>query len=304
MKVLTEDLSNKERMPNNLNNYLAENEYYYVSNYPCSYFNNSNLGTDHWNISLKDVNKVINLDYTLISSKNAKLQRFVGNIVDVVQSVDRFGVKAAICLNQPTNAHPGNKRLIVSRYLGKSTVPVIGKREFFKDDTLQMSRLDTIDDLYDVFGTEISVVITPKNFLEVFYHGESLMRDANGMDNFAKKAYLVREQNKLCPSISDYLLKNGLEIVCGFDKVKKTKKIYKAFYSKTPVNKIYVEILDDTILENKFSYWDLFFHFDYENHVKICKTKKLKLVNNLSIKNNIVENCSLYDTLTRQKNYL
>ena len=304
MKQLTEDLSKKERMPKNVAEFLASNEYYYVPNYPCSFFDSSTLGTDDWNISKKDVNKVINLDYQLINTKNPQLQRFTVRIVDVVQSIDRFGVKAAICLNSPINAHPGNKRLIISRYLGKKFVPVIGLKDFFVDSSFEMLKIETMNDLYKIFGKEISIKIVSNKFLEVFYHGESHMRDKNGMDNFAKKAALIREQNSQCPDISNYLLQNGLEVVCGFNKTKKTKKIYKTFYSDKPTNKIYIEVLDNTILENKFNFWELFYHFDYENKVKVCKTKKLKLVNTLALKDNVIDDCSLYETLTRQKIYL
>lgn len=304
MITLNEDLSGQDRIPKNLAKFLTNNSYYYVDNYPIRHFDLSTLGTDDWNISLKTVNKVINLDYKLITTKNVKLKRFVTNIVDVIQSVDRFGIKAAICLNSKTNAHPGNKRLIVARYLGKTSVPVIGHRDFFEDNFKQMYKIDKVNDLYQIFGEQISVRITTKNHLEVFYHGESQMRDVNGMDNFAKKAGLIRAQNKVCPDISDYLLQNGLEIVCRFDKITETNRLYKTFYSQKPTNKIYIEILDDTILCNKFNFWKLFFHFDYENRIKICKGKKLKLVNKLSLLDNVIDNCSLFTTLTRQKTYV
>jgi len=235
MTPLIEDLSGKDRIDRNISEFLASNEYCYVPNYPCKYFDTSDLGAKTWTSNLDDINKIINLDYQLVTTLDPKLQRFVVNIVDVIQSIDQWGIKAALCLYTPITAHPGNKRLIVSRYLGKSTVPVIGLKKFFVDSSLQMSKIKTINDLYQIFGKEISINIRrdyEDNCLEVFYHGESHMRDKNGMDNFAKKASLIRYQNKICPNISDYLLQNGLEIVSRFNKINKTgKNRYKTFYS-------------------------------------------------------------------------
>jgi hypothetical protein len=234
------------------------------------------------------------LDYRLIDHRFDK-PTIIGSLVEnanfLVTSIDQTGIHAPLNLHNNENIHPGKKRLTVARYVGLKTVPVLLQSEEPQDSG---KRLLTIDDFFDVYGRDIGIYVNDYGRLEVTYL-ISHMRDPNGYDDWLTMSY-SREGHF---SMAEYALQNGLEIYNSYRGDTVVNGNFKTIYTTNPQNEIFVEVLDDSLLDEGLDFWQLFFHIDPTIRTKTCKTDRLRIVNKMAEKDDLT-NCSLYSTMTRK----
>lgn len=235
-----------------------------------------------------------NLDYRLIDYRNDP-HTTIGSLAEnanfLVTSIDQTGILAPLNLHNNENIHPGKKRLIVARYIGLKTLPVLLQSE---EPQNSGKRLQTIDDLFEIYGPNIGIYVNDYGRLEVSSF-ISNMRDQNGYDDWVSMAH-SRDDNF---SMADYMLENGLEVYNSYRGDTVVNGNFKTIYTTNPKNKIYIEILDDSLLDEGLDFWQLFFHIDPTVKTKTCKTDRIRIVNSMSQNDNLT-NCSLYSTMTRK----
>lgn len=291
------DKSSKPRIQQGVDEYLKNNPVYFIPDYPLEKLSHLKAGDSNYLEDPAVLNCYNTLSYKMlnhITYPKTIVLRMCESFNFVITSIDQEGILSPLNLNAEGNVHPGNKRLLAARYLNLDTVPVL----YDKKKTINgYDRISSLKELYDLYGTEISVRIVERpttTALEVSWHGHTKVRDENGNDDWVT-ASAIRDGFKSLPLL---FLKNGLEIVNS--KLDKTRIIdgLTTIYSKTNNNDIYIEVLDDDILDD-VNFWELYFHIDPLVHRKECSSGKINIVNNLTDNNTVLTNCGLYKTLMR-----
>lgn len=304
LSILDDDMSSLKRFPPNVEKYLVENRYCFVSKVNLEYFDKT--PTNIWGLEKKYTNLIRNLDYRIIKENEnndtnlkEKVNRFLLTIPDLITSVQVDGIIAPLCMSSPGYVHPGNKRIMISRYLSLNYVPVVGRYKDFPKEVEKIQYIKTNEDIYELFGKKISIYFV-NNKLEIFYHSSNY-RDVNGHDNFTKKAKEKRESNCICSNNIEYLLTNGIEVVHpSFSNTCCYHDGYLIKFVSHPTNYMYINLLDKSLQQEDF--WELIFHFDYSTYKKICKSKKIELVNT-TVDNKISYSVNIVETLRRRKVY-
>jgi hypothetical protein len=289
------DLSNKDLFEyDKIKEILAKDYFYYYPQY--SLYDLNHIPTAKPDYIKNDIVRpyFANLDYRLIDHRFEK-PTIIGSLVEnanfLVTSIDQTGIHAPLNLHNNENIHPGKKRLTVARYVGLETVPVLLQSEKPQNSGKQ---LQTIDDFFEIYGPDIGIYVNDYGRLEVTYLISS-MRDPNGYDDWLTMSY-SRDGHF---SMADYMLENGLEIYNSYRGDTVINGNFKTIYTTNPQNKIYIEILDDSLLDEGLDFWQLFFHIDPTVKTKTCKTGRIRIVNSMSQKDNLT-NCSLYSTMIRK----
>ena len=296
-----DELNGKPRFPKNLNDILQTKNLYYYPKYNLCDLGDI-LGADDEYLSNDVVrNHYINLSYELIAW--TKTKKVIQNIVEgsnfLVTSIDRGGIKSPLCLHELKDntryIHPGNKRLIIARYLQLEYIPVVISSIEKVDNAI---KLNTLDDIKKIYGNDISIC-TPNDTVEIHWHGDTFMRNDCGGNHWMKKS---REENSSL-GILKYLIENGLEVVSPFIEKDITKSVNKkrfvTKFRKSSSQLLYVEVYNKDYL--MYDFWDLFYHMDPTVKVKSCKTEDIKLVNLMSNTDIELNECSLASSLTRKK---
>lgn len=291
------DKSSKPRIQEGVDEYLKNNPVYFIPDYPLEKLSHQKAGDINYLEDPIVLNCYNTLSYKMlnhIAYHKTIVLRMCESFNFVITSIDQEGILSPLNLNAEDNVHPGNKRLLAARYLNLNTVPVL----YDKKKTINgYDRISSLEELYRLYGTEISVRIVNRpttTALEVSWHGQTKVRDENGNDDWVT-ASAMRDGFRSLPS---YFLKNGLEIVnSSLDETRMIDGLTTIF-SKTNNNDIYIEVLDDDILDY-VNFWELYFHIDPLIHRKECSSGKINIVNNLTDSNVVLTNCSLYKTLTR-----
>lgn len=291
------DYSDKPTLPDNIDEFLNNNPVYYVSDYPLNELSHVTCaGKDY--IPDDTVREYYNtLDYRMINHVDNP-NRVIHGLSDafnfVVTSIDTKGIQSPLNMNHENNVHPGNKRLLCARYLDLDTIPVvvdIGK------ELDRGTRLNKLQDIYDIYGTDISIKIDyrfRRECLSVSWHGDTKIRNQNGDDDWNSAS--SRRENFF--SVREYLVENGLEVVNSEIHKTVTNGSVVTHFRTSQQNKIGVEIHDTNLLKMNLDFWELFFHIDPLVSAKTCVTSKLSIYNNFANKN-VINNCSLYKTLIR-----
>lgn len=289
------DLSNKDLFEyDKIKEILAKDYFYYYPQYSLHDLNH--IPTAKSDYIKNDIVRpyFANLDYRLIDHRFEK-PTVIGSLVEnanfLVTSIDQTGIHAPLNLHNNENIHPGKKRLTVARYVGLETVPVLLQSERPQNSG---KRLQTIDDFFDVYGPDIGIYVNDYWRLEVTYL-ISNMRDPNGYDDWLAMSY----SRDGYFSMADYMLENGLEVYNSYRRDTVVNGNYKTVYTTNPRNEIYVEVFDDSLLDEGLDFWQLFFHIDPTVKTKTCKTGRIRIVNSMSQKDNLT-NCSLYSTMIRK----
>lgn len=294
---LIEDLSGKTRIKEKqVNKVLNDYYFYYYPEYPLSSLDHISGASENYIPDATVRNYYINIDYRLIDYReyeNTVIKSIVDDYNFLITSFDSKGIQSPMNLFLGDNIHPGKKRLWGARYLQLDTIPIVLQHNYPVDG---QHRITTIDELFSIYGNNVSMNVTNEGRLEVSWHGETNRRDANGYDNW----YTTSATRKGNFPICDYLLENGLEVVSKFVRHREmTNGSFKTIYTNTPTNDVYIEVYDQRLLNGEFDFWELYYHIDPEIGSKMCETNQLRIVNKRSTAE--LENCSLYKTLTRRK---
>lgn len=237
----------------------------------------------------------VNLDYRLIDYIEYE-KTVISSMVEysnfLVTSFDTKGIMSPLNLFMNENIHPGGKRLLCARYLGMKTMPIVSQTLTPEDGI----RLHGVDDIFRIYGNEISINVNADERLEISWHGETHRRDQNGYDDW----YTTSAYRDNIFSVCDYLLENGLEVVSNFGHYRETiNGKFRTIYTSQPKNDIYIEVFDQQLMSSELDFWELYFHIDPAIGLKICSTSQLRIVNRRA--SEILHDCSLYKTLTRKK---
>lgn len=303
LSKLVQNLSDAPRLPENIDQFLEDNYFYYFPKYPLTRLNHIPGAAENYLPDYNIRHLYINLDYKMIRHQGysngvihgmSKLSNFL------ITSMDQKGIVAPLNLYGDHNIHPGNKRLICARYLNLEYIPILWQTTLYIPG---LRRVSSLQDIYDIYGKNISIKLCPKenqkDRLEISWHGESKRRDPNGYDNWYETSKLRTDFN-----VPSYFLEHGLEIVNSTTNTKLFRKqSYPFNFTTTRKQKISIEILDDSLLDEDLDFWELFFHIDPMVYTKTCKTKKIKIINDYANNNITLTDCNLYNTLKRKKLY-
>ena len=297
--LLIQNKSEKPRIPKKINEFLRNHYLYYFPEYPLVNLGHIPGADTNYLPDNKIRNYYVNLDYKMIEHMDypKHVIKEMCNLSNfLITSIDQNGVSSPLNLFDSSNIHPGNKRLLCARYLNLNYVPIVWQSFIYIPG---LKRITTLEDIYDIYGTNISINLTTKSYgpvkLEISWHGETQRRDHNGYDDWYSAS---RSRTEF--SVLDYLLKNGLEIVNSTIEKEITNTQYPIKYTKTRTNEISIEILDDSLMDENLDFWELYFHIDPTVASKLCKTKRIKIINNYAT-DNILTDCNLYNTLIRKK---
>ena len=291
------DKSSKPRIQQGVDEYLKNNPVYFIPDYPLEKLSHLKAG----DIKYLEDPDILNC-YNTLSYKMLNYIRYHKRIIRqmcesfnfVITSIDQEGILSPLNLNAEGNVHPGNKRLLAARYLNLDTVPILHDT---KKEVEGYNRISSLEELYDLYGTEISVRIVDRpttTAIEVSWHGHTKIRDENGNDDWVT-ASATRDGFKNLPS---YVLRNGLEIVNSrYNEITNIDGL-KTIFSNVNSNDIYIEVLDNSILDD-VNFWELYFHIDPLIYRKECISGKINIINNLTDNKTVLTNCGLYKTLTR-----
>ena len=301
VSTLETDNSQSSRIPKRIDLFLKGNYFYYIPEYPLSNFNHI-PGASKSYISNNTIrNYYCNLDYQMIKHQDYE-NRVIHSMVNLsnflITSIDQNGIKSPLNFFNKENIHPGNKRLICARYLGMSHIPVLWQSV---GPMLNLTRITKLTELYNIYGDDISIQIKkkePQSTLEVAWHGETKCRDANGYDDWYTVSRLRTAIN-----ISEYLLKNGLEVINNTQTFEIKNDIFRTTFLKNASNKIYIKILDESILSEDTDFWQLYYHLDPTIYSKTCETGRIAIINEFANSNTQLYNCKLYKSLKRKKLY-
>lgn len=217
-----------------------------------------------------------NLNYHLLSYTNY-FKPIIGNIVRtgcwLVTDMTKNGIQSPLSMYE-THVHPGKKRYMVANYLQVDKVPILWQT---KQSHPTHPKVSTIQDLSDIYKNNFSTCVEQKDGefkLECSWHGATNSRDAKGYDNWWKISNEAIGSN----IILDYITRYGVHI----------NDASVPFY-----------ILADDDLQ--FDWWQLYFHFDPTVYRKVCKTKKIEIINTFANNNDTVYDCNLMPTLKRKQ---
>jgi hypothetical protein len=298
--LLIEDkLSKKPRIPKKINKFLRNHYLYFFPEYPLANLSHIPGAAEDYLSDNKLRNYYVNLDYKMIEHRDHP-KRIVGEMCNLsnflITSMDQTGISSPLNFYDSNSIHPGNKRLLCARYLNLKYVPVVWQSFIYIPG---LTRITTLEDIYNIYGTNISINLAPKSYgpsrLEISWHGETHRRDHNGYDDWYTTSRLRTEF-----SILDYLLTHGLEIVNSTIEKEITNTQYPIKYTKARKNKISIEILDNSLMDENLDFWELYFHIDPTVASKLCKTKRIRIINDYATGNTLTE-CNLYNTLIRRK---
>jgi hypothetical protein len=304
---LDNDASKRKRSPSNstIREYLAKNRYCFSPKISLDYFNNA--PNNMWGLEKHYVNLLRNLDYRIIKDNGnndtelrEKVKRFLLTIPLVITSVQIDGILSPLCMNSPGHIHPGNKRIMISRYLDIKYVPIFGRYNHFPKHTDELTEVKSDKDIVKLFGKKISIYFVNGN-LEIFYHSSNY-RDKYGHDDFTKKANEIRNLNNICSNNIEYLLTHGLEVVHpSFSNTHRENNGYITKFVNQPTNHMYINLLDINIQHDDF--WELIFHFDYSTYKKSCYSNKIEIINT-TVKDRQSYSVKIVETLGRKKVYI
>ena len=201
-------------------------------------------------------------------------------VYENISSIAHFGyfITTDISINgikSPLNLfknviHPGMKRYIISKYCGLTSIPILEqtlvKHKKIPDSAVEIK---SIDDIYQLYGDNISIQLKDDDRLEVSWHGiTENRRDRNGYDDWY-----------------GYAMSNFGSILGNF----------KQHSINTDLSDFIVEV--DESLKN-YDLRNLYFHFDPRYVIKECMTKKIRIINRNPTQNLETKNVNLYTGLT------
>lgn len=273
------DHSQIERIPADLDQFLAQEEIYFEPDCPLSDLPLQRCSDANYIKDQQVLDYYRNLHYKLIEHadyENPIIGTMVKTACWLVTSMSEKGVKSGLNIqwwNQ--NIHPGLKRYIVANYLQLDSVPVLWQG---------VDRGKPIRDAHTLYGcygnrTDISVKLRNKGdrrALEVSWHGETQQRDSNGYDFWAATALEELDHGNY---IYKYLLTHGLQVqadVPGYTINSADVYITRA-HRAAHLHDFYLELPDSNYLQEDL--WQLYFHFDPRVGVKTCRQTGIRIVN-------------------------
>jgi len=303
LKTLQDNLSEKPRWPDNAAlNYIFQNYNFFIyPEYKLEKLNNIPSVFADYMPSRRLRNLYSNLDYRMLSMYH-KLELWLQGTIDlcnfIITDIDQNGIFMPIQKFYEA-VHPGNKRLLIARYLNLDTVPILEQTKSTKPiKKTSYTQIKNQDEIISNFGNDISVQIRNKERLEISWHGLSSFRDDNGYDDWFRKS----ESRPSSCNYREYLLEYGLEVINPVSKkVLVNNNFVTDMKTKSPKNEVYIEVLDKDIMYQNFDFWELFFHIDPDIRIKECETKKIRIVNLTANSDKELFNCKLYNTLVRKK---
>jgi hypothetical protein len=273
------DKSDKPRIDPRTEEVLNLYNFYYIKDW-----NLSSIPPQDWKTYISDqtiATHFKNLNYNLICFKNYKVNAVDGMVNQacwLVSNITKNGIKSPLNMFNG-NLHPGRKRLIVAYYLQLESIPILLQTT----ETLnykRITKLSQLDKIYQYnYSTNVKINSVNKLVLECSWHGETNSRDPSGYDDWWRVSGETYNYENV---ILDYITQNGLEV------------------NIVERNLPFEIVVHDKSLLNK-DFWELYFHFDPMIYKKICKTKKIEIINRLTKSKIVMENCNLVKTLIRPK---
>lgn len=292
---LEKDMSNKSRFDKNIELIFYNSNFYYIEDYPVKDL----LPLQPWDYRIlpMELNPwyYYNIDYRMLTHYN-ELHEFrilCDWMFFLVTSFDEKGILSPINLYDYKDFHPGGKRVTVADYMGIKTVPVLLQT----DKLIAEEKIQTLDQLHELYGYNCSFITRDNKRLEILYHGVTNMRDTRGYDDWYAKAARIKEEHFGTESFSLYIYKQGLTVYNRHINETVTQNGFTTIFTTTrPDCPVYLEILDENILSKDL--WKLFFYIDPSVYKKIDETGKIIIHNNFGRdKQKIMLNCKMSRTL-------
>ena len=284
------------RIPNEAEACFNRWNFYYIDKYPSEKV----LAQQIWDVELiplkYDPIYYYNIDYRMLKHHNdiKCCNQFGQFLFFLVTSIDQKGIISPLCSEEFRNFHPGGKRTCLAGYLDIPNLPIVLQTK----DSYDYKKIFSLEELASIYENKCSFIHRPEyDTLEVVWHGETLMRDGNGYDDWFYKAQTIKDVFPI--DIMSTLLESGLDIENNSKEITIKNNIFKTNFCKSSSSPIKIKILDDSLLDLDF--WELYFHIDPRVYMKVDTSEKIIIINNLAKEKNVMYNCGLLKTLKRKK---